>query len=1072
MLDNSTIQPCAPRAEPRPLEAQSNAAIYKNKFVQAFNTGRFIVRAVFFDHWDKEGKPLHNAPSSLKQLQQYNFTPSLVAVGSMSLRSSETEYQQAPVQPRPASSLMAGVSSNYLSNTRWHYDMNIVLIAPEAMAFCKRNAYSRFTKSSMYPEEILYNLKSKLTHSYNQHIEKRREIARRWESLYPNTSEGHFNEKGLHTGCFPKILSETSRLLNAIMPSFKTTSDYFELPHIPVDEITTTGYRPEDYQAIAVYCDSMLCPWQPLEWIEFHEQHASRERPLPVVYYDLDRNKLTIFNKEDKPELFNGSFAAAVIHINRLIRFYQLDRETVARLLFRLPPEAAIDLLITNSEKYKTLADAVESPEAKSYVALCKNQSTLSELKALFADIEDPNRCFPEQNSPDLISLLFQLSQAIDNPAITFTSIKALPSDISPITPYWELGRLLIEKGLKTTEITLDDALIQKNPLLAAELFMTGASVSHPEHTLIPLLAAQLQASNSNPAITHIFNRTKQHLHQTGQDDLIVKAALHIRHLFANHTPAMAELLGHSLTLEEDSSGGKVWKSMALQRKNKTLCDALCALLETDPDKSFDAKQAPLQPDKVPPSAPPCYIPDFSAILAEAIQECHTRQPLELDSINSLTTNAQKILEKYYLMPSSQQIQQSLHMKVVPWIFRLFHGTDHVVRTMMNTEWVSELFIKHQLDEGHLGTKACQLLQYAALYHDISAEVEDKKLEEVNAAKAMDADLKPLIPEEDQALFDDVISALRNKNVNTMQGNILPPFTPDEPGTRERLFRRVLRMADSIEMTRCTRVDNDFIGHPKESGYFSLQYSDSPEAIKHNPAYRAELIAGVENMMDLGFMTGGRCQFDQRKAGNYGKRFGLRDSQFGNNKRQLVMNRSPDIYTRIQNEQKRVIAQRIAAELKLHYNSTKRGGNTPVIQNDDHLTQFIERIQPVIDTLSPLERQTFSLPENLQHLVVSARKLVPEGWRPEQALGTLSQIDLEHSPKLRTELQRRGLKVIKKTFQLPEGPHSIFRVVSIDDKEPEAALSPAAESEKKKLAQKQRITDLEQKVRQKFGLQK
>ena len=253
-------------------------------------------------------------------------------------------------------------------------------------------------------------------------------------------------------------------------------------------------------------------------------------------------------------------------------------------------------------------------------------------------------------------------------------------------------------------------------------------------------------------------------------------------------------------------------------------------------------------------------------------------------------------------------------------LYRNIHGADHVCRTAVNVEWLAELFQKHQLDNGWLTPKALTLLQYAALYHDITAEIDAKHLEELNAAAAMEKDLIEQITKEDQELLQDVISALRNKNVNDMpKDKVTPPFSPDQEGIRERLFRRILRMADSIEITRCFTVDDDFAEFPRGKHRFNIHYSDVPKSPFYIcPEFRQELIAGVENMMDLGFMTGGQCPDDLRRKGNYGTRFCLRDSPADHRKRQIVVNHAPDVYQKIQREQDLLIGRRIATELGYH----------------------------------------------------------------------------------------------------------------------------------------------------------
>lgn len=1074
---------------------------YKHRLISTFNSTGLMTRAFFSNHWDKKGNLVPEAPKCMKQLADYKLSPSALAVTAGELRTSEPEYQSGPQQPRPVSSLMAGVPTNFCHTEFWHYDMRVLVDVQGTIAFYKWDACTNTNKFDDPPELQLYGMMLKANHGLEAHTEKRREMARRWSSLYPNCSEGHFNEKGAHTGFHWRSRSKTAEMLFTAVPWLEKPNDLFDVRYLPWDEITTTGYRPENYLAIVADQINMLCPWQPLYWVEFHGKYRHDGLPLPLVYYDIDRCDITVFTPDEYPHLFNGEYAQAVVHLNRLMRLYSISRNTLGILLFKLPPAEAVRLVVDNGEEYKQLAEHLDKPETEAFLGLKYGHLTTSELKQALSNVSDPNQQFQMNGKKEsLLPLIFDYStngvvlkrspyiNAELTPAppantdLTFADIKRRSSSIGPLTRGWVLGRKLIEKGLDVKAIEITNQQIQQNPLLAAELYIAGAQLDDPARTLLPVMAAQLHLDAPDAIVQNVFDRLILHLHDNGQAHMIQEGMNNVKRLYEEYKPSDSDRVAVSLSLISDwlDNGHCCHKrtphpdTIEPKAVFADYCRNFCALLEEAFHCPKTVKSLRLTPGKIPEPAEPIILEPFEKRLARDIIDLHKSLPMEFAPLEDVERNAQVILQRYYLMPSQKQMEKSLTEDTLEWNWRSFHGADHVVRTAMNVEWLTELFHKHGLDQGHLSPKACQMLQHAALYHDITAEVEDKALEEVNAAQAMMDDMFQMMQtDDDKALFMDVVSALRNKNVNDMKGDLEPPFTPDVPGTRERLFRQILRMADSIEITRCATVKDNITETPDSKASFSLQYSDAPDVLETNPAFREELVASVENMMDLAFTTGGRCVDDQRKAKNFGFRFGLRNSVKANAKRQLVMNLDTNVCQRIRHEQELVIARQLAAALHLHgFYDSVNGTDVdliPVIHNDEHLEEFFALVKPLIDGMTPLQRQTFTLPENWEPLVEAARRRVPPGWTPTLRLGTLSQIDLQHSAALREELRKRELKVIQVTYDLPDGPHSLLRVVNIQSPEAEAPLLPEAEGIAKKQALTQKRAELVKKVKEKAG---
>ncbi|WP_196221425.1 hypothetical protein, partial [Sansalvadorimonas verongulae] len=106
---------------------------------------------------------------------------------------------------------------------------------------------------------------------------------------------------------------------------------------------------------------------------------------------------------------------------------------------------------------------------------------------------------------------------------------------------------------------------------------------------------------------------------------------------------------------------------------------------------------------------------------------------------------AQLAINRYYCMPHQNWAERyAMGSNEVPTLFRKDHGVDHVTRTQILSEALLELFPKHdqtykELLNNNPGLK--ELIPLAMVYHDVTAEAEDKSLEELHAAEIFERDM-------------------------------------------------------------------------------------------------------------------------------------------------------------------------------------------------------------------------------------------------------------------------------------------------------------------------------------------
>ncbi len=127
-----------------------------------------------------------------------------------------------------------------------------------------------------------------------------------------------------------------------------------------------------------------------------------------------------------------------------------------------------------------------------------------------------------------------------------------------------------------------------------------------------------------------------------------------------------------------------------------------------------------------------------------------------------------------------------------------------------------------------------------------------------------------------------VTKALLNKNSNTAS-LVSPPFTPDdssEVSSDERLLRHLIRLADSIEVTRVRTIPKGFpkpepISTQLPCEHFDVRQLDIDPELCGNHKFMSDFYALMECSLDLAGVSGGYQRQDLRDKPSYAEVHGL-----------------------------------------------------------------------------------------------------------------------------------------------------------------------------------------------------
>ena len=223
--------------------------------------------------------------------------------------------------------------------------------------------------------------------------------------------------------------------------------------------------------------------------------------------------------------------------------------------------------------------------------------------------------------------------------------------------------------------------------------------------------------------------------------------------------------------------------------------------------------------------------------------------PLKHSMTLPLNQQLQQAIEHFYLNPNPAQVDHILNGHTLveeDTLWREHHGVDHIARTVIILEATIQFHKELAPEYANLFQRYPdleRLLSLAMVYHDAVAEVAEKPLEEILAYEILERDLEGAEVSTDTREL--VLSALKNKNVNTMNP-VREEYTPDEMISQdERLIRRLLRIPDSVDIARVKAVSQDISFTPlndlseavSDDSIYSMHWMDLDPRLSDNQEY-------------------------------------------------------------------------------------------------------------------------------------------------------------------------------------------------------------------------------------------
>ena len=384
---------------------------------------------------------------------------------------------------------------------------------------------------------------------------------------------------------------------------------------------------------------------------------------------------------------------------------------------------------------------------------------------------------------------------------------------------------------------------------------------------------------------------------------------------------------------------------------------------------------------------------------------------------------AQLAIDHYYRMPHPDQAEQfAVSQQPIPDLLRQSHGVDHVTRTQIFSEAFLEIFSKYDQTFRDLLDSQPELLELiplAMVYHDVTAELEDKLMEEIKAAEFYQRDMHASRRYSSDNITL-VSSALLNKESDVIE-SIAAPFTPDTScSPQERIVRRILRLADRTDVVRITEIPEGWKQHQNVSRLycFDSRLLDLPETV--SAGFQEDLDALLEGAKDLAYVTGGMPRSDFSKSGSYLKRYNLLAR---NHKRRLKIARAVNAYDSVKTALDDNVRRKIASFAGLfscqadHTQKTVLSHN-PACLKEKNDREYLAAIHSELELrqvrlserMTILQKMLFEqrglecLPQNLREEAQrEIDRLKEKGIQPP--LGTLTQ------ETLRNPLARKRLRL-------------------------------------------------------------
>ena len=820
-----------------------------------------------------EDKKIHSLFTGQRSTQKLALRTVCITPQSKGIYRStkEVEYLLSSTpEPRPVTLVSAGFPIATLSETS---DLCLALAVSEEQLLYpyKRNAH---TAKDMDPFNRKKRTCKLLPASYSSIYEKLSEIQSRRISLYPEVTSGHYCTTGINSTAKMK------------------PSGYFGNDNIAFNEVIISHYKPEHIMAIVITDEMPIIPGlkpdmptliTALKNKTTLENSASLPEK-PIIFYNTSCGIITgtYYLQELLPE---GQTLQSLQQALKKLSDYCLEKNIPISLLnkqlWKLKPKQLLTQIFNAIEEIKCKRTEQQSrlnhqlvelacsgeTSAEKYLELIKQGADIYIQTITKPDEENPPRqvCLPviiAMHRPELKDLdrlleLFKAQTEISNrKEFRLRYCSKLDNEVL---------ELLKETHFDVQKILLTHEDIIKNPVSAATFIKYGATITHsPEksaaQTLNKIIHSLTCLTHQSTDLIQIFirNLIKQH----GPKILDEAVDLQITDILEGSVPArLYEYLLYSL-----QQGG---------RPKETLL----AALETSHPEFYKAIKETINS----PEACACRDSWHTFYLVDGIRnpEYNTSAQLTLlDKLfevtplqlipSALDDLAQQVLDHYYRPIHPRQAMS--HIFNDSTLSRTHHGIDHVVRTMRLNQALSELFsqydvrYKKALDCPEMKT----LLPLAMLYHDIVAEVEPKEHEETRAADIFTRDMLAAGYKEETVHL--VANALRNKNVDSMT-SVEPPFTADKDvPENERILRRLLRLPDSIDITRVFSIPEGFPDtrqKPENSSMFDITRLDLDPRLSANHKFNANFTELMILAVNLASVTGGQTPEDRRSEPNY-----------------------------------------------------------------------------------------------------------------------------------------------------------------------------------------------------------
>ena len=235
-------------------------------------------------------------------------------------------------------------------------------------------------------------------------------------------------------------------------------------------------------------------------------------------------------------------------------------------------------------------------------------------------------------------------------------------------------------------------------------------------------------------------------------------------------------------------------------------------------------------------------------------------KPLALNNMTNMQQTARSILNHYYRTLGPNRLTDIYSLRESPRMTT--HGSGHALRVFTNIRLLMQLLVAFDLET--ISPQQKQLLQYAALYHDAAAEDVSKDREEIDSAHYFRRDMTHNCPPHYSADIEAIAEAMEHKedDIHNRENDELPG--------QQRLYRRLLRFADRLDIGRCFSIPQDFPNFARKTTGREVDASllDIDAEWLNDENFKKALLASIHGLVDLAAVSGGATN-DQREGKIY-----------------------------------------------------------------------------------------------------------------------------------------------------------------------------------------------------------